>query len=214
MIHIKKFTVNPFGVNSLVAYDETKECIVIDPGYSTDEEKQMLQSFIENEQLKVVKLVNTHCHIDHILGNRFICDTYQVKLHAHAEDQYNIDSSSQTAMMYGLPEPNSPDIDVFLNEGDTIDFGSSKLKILLTPGHTKGHICLYADQEKFAICGDVLFQGSIGRTDLPGGDYDTLIQSIKTKLFVLPDDTKVYSGHGEETSIGLEKRFNPFLQDN
>lgn len=213
MIQIKKFSVNPFGVNSIILYDESKECIIIDPGFSNDKEKQSLTNFIEEKGLRVVKLVNTHCHIDHIMGNRFVSETFDLKLHAHADDQYNIDSSEQTAIIYGLPKPNSPDIEVFLNDGDFLKFGNSSIEILLTPGHTKGHICLFAKEDKFAICGDVLFQGSIGRTDLPGGDYDTLIDSIKTKLFVLPDDTKVYSGHGEETSISLEKRFNPFLME-
>ena len=214
MISVKKFSVNPFGVNSFILYDETKACIIIDPGFSNELEQHMLLDFINSEKLEVQKLVNTHCHIDHILGNRFVSETFGIKLQAHKEDQYNIDTADQTARMYGLPQPNSPNIEVFLEDGDFLEFGQSKLKILHAPGHCKGHICLYAEADHFAICGDVLFQGSIGRTDLPGGDFDTLINSIRTKLFVLPDDTKIYSGHGEETSIGLEKKFNPFLQAN
>jgi hydroxyacylglutathione hydrolase len=213
MIQIQKFTVNPFGVNSLVLFDVSKECIIIDPGFSNEEERKKLLDFVEAHQLKVVKLINTHCHIDHILGNRFVKETYKVNLYAHPKDQYNIDNADEAALFYGLPRPNSPSIDVELKEGEYIEFGQSKLKILFTPGHTQGHVCLYSEEDAFAICGDVLFQGSIGRTDLPGGDYDTLIHSIKTQLMILPDDTKVYSGHGEESSIGLERKFNPYLEE-
>ena len=211
MIQVKIFTVNFFYINSLLLYDETGECIIVDPGYNDPSEKQMLQSFISKNDLNPVKLINTHCHIDHILGNRFIFDEYGLKPEIHKDELVILTSTNSYANIFNMPSPNSPLPDIYLEDNSKITFGKSEMEIIWVPGHTPGHINLFARDEKFIVCGDVLFRGSIGRTDLPGGDYDTIINSINSRLMVLPDDVKVYSGHGEPTSIGYERKYNPFL---
>lgn len=211
MSTIQKFTFNPFQENTYIIYDQTKEAIIIDPGCHIKEEENQLKTFIENNNLKVVKLINTHCHIDHILGNAFVKNTFQVKLYIHKEDEATLRSAETYAPVYGFPQFNTSEADEYMEEGDEIKFGNTSFKIIFTPGHAPGHICLINEDEKYVINGDVLFRGSIGRTDLPGGDYDTLIKSIKDKLFTLDDDYTVYTGHGPETSIGLEKVSNPFV---
>ena len=207
---IKQFTFNPFGENSYVVYDETKECIIIDPGCYEKEEKDELAQFIEENNLKVVQLINTHCHIDHVLGNAFVKDTYKVKLIIHKEDVSTLKSNEVVAPMYGFQGYEATTEDEYLAEGDKVRFGNSVLDVLFVPGHAPGHIALVNVDEKICIGGDVLFQQSIGRTDLPGGDFDTLIDSIKSKLFTLPEDVTVYCGHGPSTNIGFEKQYNPF----
>lgn len=212
MIKIKSFTFNPFMENSYVLYDETKECIIIDPGCYEAHEQQELKSFIEEQELKVVKLVNTHCHIDHVLGNAFVKDTYQVPLILHRIEEEVLRAVKVYAPQYGFAQYQETQADEFLEEGDTLSFGQSELEVLFVPGHAPGHIALVNKAQKICLSGDVLFQGSIGRTDLPGGDMDTLLQSIREKLFVLDEETTVYSGHGPTTTIGFEKKHNPFLQ--
>lgn len=212
-MQIKSFVFNPFQLNTYVLSDDTGQAIIIDPGCSNHEEENQLINYIKTNKLNPVALLNTHCHVDHILGNRFVAEYFSLKLSACLKDAYNIESSAQHAAIYGLPEPKSPAIELALDESKKVIFGHTTLDILFCPGHTAGHICFYNNEEKILICGDVLFNGSIGRTDLPGGDYDQLMLSIKSKLLVLPPETKVYSGHGPSTTIGNEIQYNPFLQD-
>ncbi|MBK8621845.1 MAG: MBL fold metallo-hydrolase [Saprospiraceae bacterium] len=212
-MYIKSFTFNDFYENTYLLYDNSKECAIIDPGCMTMAEQKELAGFIEDHQLKPVLLINTHCHIDHILGNLYISKKYNLPLGSHRGEQVVLDSGIQVSAMYGIPYDKSPDITVFYEENDIISFGNTKLKVLFTPGHSPASICLYDEESKKLIAGDVLFEGSIGRTDLPGGNYDTLIESIKTRIFVLPDDTKVFPGHGPSTTVGHEKRTNPFFKD-
>jgi hydroxyacylglutathione hydrolase len=212
-MYIKVFTFNDFYENSYVLYDNSKECVIIDPGCNTKAERDELAHFIEDHKLKPVLLLNTHCHIDHILGNAFVASKFNLLLGSHKGEQTVLDSGKQVSLMYGISYDTSPDITVFYEENDEINFGMSKLKVLFTPGHSPASICFYEENSKKLIAGDVLFEGSIGRTDLPGGDYKTLISSIKNKLFVLPDEVKVFPGHGNSTTIGHEKRTNPFFND-
>jgi hydroxyacylglutathione hydrolase len=210
---IKSFTFNPFQENTYVIYDETKECIIIDPGCYTNEEKNILNQFIINEELKPVKLINTHCHIDHILGNKFTSEQWDIQLYMHKEDLPLLENAAKIGKMYDLENyEGSPYPKYFLDQGDTLTFGKSSFEILFTPGHAPGHICLYSKENNLLISGDLIFQRSIGRTDLPGGDYDTLIQSIIGKLFPLPNETQIFCGHGPSTNLGYEKEHNPFLQ--
>ena len=210
MIKVKSFTFNPFQENTYVLYDKSKSCVIIDPGCYESSEKEVLIDFITSQSLKVEKLVNTHCHIDHVLGNKFIKDTYQVQLYIHEHECEILKAVETYAPNYGFPqfEPTQPD--QYLQDGDTFSFGNSTMDIIYVPGHAPGHIALVSSSDKFCIGGDVLFKGSIGRTDLPGGDFDTLIKSIHKKMFLLPNDTTVYSGHGLVTTIGEEKMSNPF----
>ena len=209
---VKSFTFNPFQENTYVVYDDTKECVIIDPGCYSEEEKTELSRFITTEELRPVKLINTHCHIDHVLGNKFASELWDLELHMHKEDLALLENAGHTSKMYGLEDyEGSPSPKHFLVEGDNLNFGYSSFNILFTPGHAPGHICLHSQKNNLVIAGDVLFQRSIGRTDLPGGDHNTLIKSIKSKLFTLDNETKVYCGHGPSTTIGYEKKYNPHL---
>ena len=205
-------TFNPFSENTYLLHDETKECVIVDPGCSTAAEKAKLKQFVEDNGLKVVKLLNTHCHIDHVLGNKFVANTYKVGLEMHEADLPTLRAIPAYAPNYGFTDYEEVLPSTFLAENDTVSFGNTELKVIFAPGHAPGHIVFYDEKGQNLIAGDVLFQRSIGRTDLPGGDFDTLISSIKTKLFVLPDAVKVYPGHGPATTIGEEKRENPFLR--
>lgn len=211
MIQIHSFTFNPIQENMYLLFDESKDCVIIDPGCYDDTERTILSEFIAQNGLKPVKLLNTHCHLDHIFGNGYVAKKYNLKLEFNKNDMRVFDAFQLTCDLYGMSCDPSPQPSVFLEEGDVIEFGNSKLEILFTPGHSPGSITFYNREEKFMIAGDVLFNGSIGRTDLPGGDHETLINNIKTKLFPLGDDFKVYSGHGPVTTIGFEKKHNPFL---
>ncbi len=211
MISIHSFTFNPIQQNMYLLFDETKECVIIDPGCYDDKERAILSKFISDNALKPKKLLNTHCHLDHIFGNRFVAEKYDLKLEINKNDLPVLDAFKKTCDLYGMNCDPSPQPSFFLEEGDIIEFGNSKLEILFTPGHSPGSITFYNTEQKFMIAGDVLFYGSIGRTDLPGGNHETLINNIKTKLFPLGDEFKVYSGHGQVTSIGFEKMNNPFL---
>ncbi len=212
MISIHSFVFGPFQENTYILFDETKQCIIIDPGCYDNDERTQLSAFIEKNHLNPVKLINTHCHIDHVFGNGYVADKYNLKLEIHQLDQQVLDYYLTTANLYNLNAEPSPQPSVYLNEGDTITFGNSSLEILLTPGHSPGSITFYNTEQKFMIAGDVLFYGSIGRSDLPGGNFETLISSIKNKLFPLGDDYKVYSGHGPATTIDFERKNNPFLR--
>ena len=211
MITICDFVFGPFQENSYVLYDETRECVIIDPGNNTASEDKKLSDFISENNLIVKRLILTHGHIDHINGNKYVFDTYGLLPEVHQSDVYFIEKHLSSATMYGLPAQQSPMPKTYLKEGDVIEFGNSKLQTIHTPGHSPGSITFYNVEQKFMIAGDVLFYGSIGRTDLPMGNMDDLISSIKNKLFNLGDDMKVYNGHGQSTTIGFEKLHNPFL---
>ena len=213
MITIQGFTFNPFQENTYILYDETKDCVIIDPGCSNREEQNEMVEFIKEEGLKPVRLLNTHCHIDHVFGNSFIAKKYDLGLEIHKEDLQTLHSLPQVSHLYGLNAEESVEPSGFLAEGEQVKFGNSVLDIVFTPGHSPGSISFICREDKFVIGGDVLFYGSIGRTDLPGGDHKTLLRSIREKLFVLDDDFAVFSGHGQETAIGFEKKHNPFLAE-
>lgn len=211
MVRVEKFVVNPLGENSFVISDETKECIFIDPGFYFDDEYEEIRVYLENQHLKPVKIINTHCHFDHLMGVEFVREKYQVPFYVHADDAIWIERAVEQAKTFGFEmNPVSP-ANKFITGNDIIKFGNTEFKIIHVPGHSPGHVVFYSEQNKILMAGDVLFYGSIGRTDLPGGNYQTLISGIEEKLLVLPDDTRVYCGHGPETTIGFEKRNNPFL---
>ena len=211
MLQIKNFVFSPIQENTYVLYNELKECIIIDPGCYFDDEKNMLQDFITDNGLKPTMLLNTHCHLDHVFGNKFISETYGLTLHLHEKEKQLLSFAPASGLMYNMPFDNYSGEFILLKEGDKILLGTDELEVLETPGHSPGSICFYCRKQNFVIGGDVLFQRSVGRTDLPGGSLQTLLNNIRQKLFVLPDETIVYSGHGDPTSIGEEKLYNPFL---
>lgn len=211
-MEIKSFTFNPFSENTYVLYDETKHCVIVDPGCAFPEEEKELLDFVEKKGLTVDKIILTHAHVDHIMGCDFVANRYKVGVVMHADDLFLLERGPQIGTMYGFPVKKSPNPELFLKEGDVFSFGNTLLDVLHTPGHSPGSISFVHNASKSIISGDVLFLQSIGRTDLPGGDLSTLVQAIKTKLFPLGDDYKVYSGHGPVTRIGDEKNLNPFLR--
>jgi glyoxylase-like metal-dependent hydrolase (beta-lactamase superfamily II) len=210
-MQIKVFYFNELRVCTYVLWDETKECIIVDPGCESAGEQQRLRKFIEENRLTPVLVVNTHAHFDHVLGNLFVMKTCAVPSAIHAADTSLLAKAAQQAALFGLAAAQPPAATILLTEEEPVRFGHSQLQVLHTPGHTPGGICLYAAGDKFVLSGDTLFRESIGRTDLPGGDYDTLRNSIHTKLMSLPDDVKVLPGHGPATTIGEERRSNPFI---
>ena len=214
MIQVHHFVFSPFMENTYILYDETKSAIVIDPGCYEDHERTEMSEFIETNELKVEKLINTHCHIDHVFGNSFIKKKYGVELTIHKEDEATLKSVEVYAPAYGFTNYQTSHADHFYEEGDIVAFGDSKLEVLFTPGHAPGHVVLVNKEQNICIGGDVLFDGSIGRTDLPGGDFDVLIKSIHEKMFALDNDMVVYPGHGASTTIGKEKVSNPFCSIN
>jgi len=209
---IKKFTFNPFMENTFVVWDEqSHEAAVVDPGMNDEQEEREFKSFIEENSLDIKYLINTHCHIDHILGCRFVKEKYNPVYYIPEKDLPLYDNADKQAEMFGVTLGKLPKIDKYLTEDERIILGNESFSNLFTPGHTPGEFSLYFDESKFCITGDVLFREGIGRTDLYGGDYKTLIESIKFKLFSLPDDILIYPGHGDESTIGYEKLHNPFL---
>jgi hydroxyacylglutathione hydrolase len=210
MISIKTLVFNPFTENTFLVVGENKGCVIVDPGCYTREEQEQLAAVIEQESLKVVGLLNTHCHIDHVLGNAFVKNTYNVPLQVPEGDEQTLAAVPSYAANYGFPAYEHVAADELISVGQVLNFGSIELKSLFVPGHSAGHMAFVNEQEKICLGGDVLFDGSIGRTDLPGGNFDVLIESIKEKLFKLTDDTIVYPGHGPTTTIGHEKKNNPF----
>ena len=211
MIEIKKLTFNPFQVNTYVVYDSTKECIIVDPGCSSKAELEVLTSFIAENALKPQKIVLTHPHIDHILGVVAVAEHYNLKVYSHEKSLEIISQGGAYAASYGMSSFESFEPDFLLSEGQEIEFGNSKLKIIYVHCHADGSICLYDEEDKQLITGDVLFQGSIGRTDLPTGNYTLLIDGISEKLLTLPDETVVFPGHGGNTTIKEERETNPFF---
>lgn len=209
---VTSFAFNALAENTYLLHDETKECIVVDPGCYDKSEQETLIDFISKQGLQVTKLVNTHCHVDHVLGNKFIADSYQVSLAIHEADLPTLRAVAVYAPSYGFTQYEEILPSEYIKEEELLRFGNTELQILFTPGHAPGHVVFYHEPSRQVIGGDVLFRRSIGRTDLPGGNYHTLIQSIKNKLFTLPDAVTVYPGHGPSTTIGEEKKFNPFLR--
>ncbi|MNL21967.1 putative metallo-hydrolase [compost metagenome] len=212
MISIQQFTFNPVRENTYILFDETAECVIIDPGMYDGEEQNEVVNFIKERGLKPVLLLNTHCHYDHVFGNKFVYDTWGLKPQFHKGELYVLQAIPGYVPQMGLHYELSPEPEVFLPESGKVTFGSSQLEIIFAPGHSPAHLCFYAAADNFLIGGDVLFYYSIGRTDLPGGNHSQLINSIKNNLFILPDDCVVYPGHGQSTTIGFEKQHNPYLQ--
>ncbi len=211
MIKVQKIVVNPLPENMYVLSDETGECIFVDPGCYYPEEQEAVKNYVEEHRLNPVKIVNTHCHFDHIFGVEFLRKEYEIPFLAHQEDAFLINGAAEQAKMFGFSIDPIGTIDAFIDEQDLVRFGNSTLQVFHVPGHSPGHVVFYSEPDGFLIAGDVLFHGSIGRTDLPGGDYQTLVAGIKEKLLPLPGKTTVYCGHGPETNIGFEKENNPFL---
>jgi glyoxylase-like metal-dependent hydrolase (beta-lactamase superfamily II) len=210
MINIKQFVFNPFMENTYVIYDDEKNAAIIDPGCYEGYEQNELVNFIKAEGLNVIQLINTHCHIDHVLGNAFVKEKFGVDLFMHEKDLPILEAVPSYSAAYGFANYRPSRPNHFLKEGDIHKMGNIEFEVLFLPGHSPGHIGLMNETEKVFIGGDVLFDGSIGRTDLPGGDHDTLISSIQNKLFKYHDEVKVYCGHGPETTLGKEKATNPF----
>lgn len=209
---IKTFTFNPFRENTYLVYDETNEAVIIDAGCLDIGEKHKLTRFIADNNLQLKKVLNTHLHIDHQFGNKFLFETYGLKPEACKKDEFLLENVKMQAAMFGLPlNESAQEIGENIEDNQEIKFGNTTLKALHCPGHSPGSICFFSEKNGVLFAGDVLFQGSIGRTDLQQGDYATLIRSITTRLLPLPDSTVVYCGHGETTTIGEEKRSNPYL---
>lgn len=210
---VKCFEFNMFPVNTYVLSDETNEAVIIDAGCYYEDEQEMLKQYIERNGLKVKHLLNTHLHLDHIFGNAFVAREYGVKPEASADDEFLLPKVEDYCRMFGFKlNEETPSIGNYLKEGDEIRFGNTVLKVIQAPGHSPGSLVYYNGKDNCLFCGDVLFRGSIGRTDLDKSDYHQLINSISTKLFILPDQTIVYTGHGESTTIGNEKMNNPFFR--
>lgn len=212
MINIQRFTFNAFMVNTYLLWDESLEAVVIDPACHDQNEEDELAQAITKNNLKLVGSLNTHCHIDHVLGNAFIAEKYGIRPEYHADSDIFFDTLSEIGLSFGLSVGESPQPKGYLSDDQIIQWGKSSLKVLFTPGHAAGSVCFYNAADGFVITGDVLFKDTIGRTDLPTGDFDLLMKSIHTKLFTLPEGTIVYPGHGPETSIGVEMRGNPFIR--
>ena len=210
MIQVQRFVFNPFEENTYVVFDETKEALIIDPGNYEAYENQELDEFISSNKLVVKYLLNTHCHIDHVLGNSHVKAKYKVPFLIHKNEEPVLRAVKSYSSNYGFAAYHEQLPDGFLQEGDKVRWGLSEFDVLFLPGHAPGHVGFYSAAQKILVSGDVLFQHSIGRTDLPGGNFDTLINSIHQKLFVLPDNVVVHCGHGQETTIGEEKVNNPF----
>jgi hydroxyacylglutathione hydrolase len=207
---VQSFTFNPFQENTYVIYDETRNAAIIDPGCYDPAEQRLLDQFILQHNLTIKYLLNTHCHIDHVLGNAHVLEKYKVPFLIHQKEEALLRAVKTYSSNYGFQLYHEALPTGYLTEGEKITFGKTELEVIFLPGHSPGHVGFYHRTDKVILSGDVLFEGSIGRTDLPGGDFNTLIDSIHKKLFILPDDVTVYSGHGDTTTIGEEKNTNPF----
>ncbi len=211
-MYIKIFVNNPWQENTIVLYDASREAVVIDCGCFSEAEERQVREFLEREQLTPVALLDTHLHIDHILGNHFMKSAYGLEAQASRDDQFLIDHAVEYAAMLGLRGITPPPaVGKFLKEGEVIRFGNSELEVIAVPGHSPGGLCYYSREDRLLIAGDVLFAGSVGRADLPGGNAALLISGIREKLLTLPEEVRVIAGHGPSTTIGEEKRYNPFL---
>ncbi|MBM3404998.1 MAG: MBL fold metallo-hydrolase [Bacteroidetes bacterium] len=211
MIQLQTFVFNAFGVNTYVLYDETGACAIIDAAFDQLHERDQLLKFLSQHQLVPKRLLNTHLHIDHLLGNVFVHETFGLLPEYHQDAEPFLIHAREIASSYGFTVDKIVKASRYIQDGEIIRFGNSALTALHTPGHADGSVCFYSPENQFVITGDVLFQEGIGRTDLPTGDFDLLIKSIHEKLFSLPDEVTVYPGHGPTTKIGHEKRHNPFF---
>lgn len=212
MLHVKSFAFNPFSENTYVLYNDEKEAFLIDPGNMPEAETETLHHFITSNQLRIKNILLTHAHIDHIIGLQWAYDTFDVPVLIHSDEMEILERASFTAKNYGFFFPAFKGEIQHIEEGEQLKLGSEIIEIYDVPGHSPGSVAFYSKDNGFVISGDALFMMSIGRTDLHKGDYDQLISSIKNKLLTLPENTKVYSGHGEPTTIGFEKEHNPFLK--
>lgn len=211
MLKIKTFTFNPFQENTYLLYNEQNEAILIDPGCYEEYEKQELSQFLEDNNIELKLLLNTHCHVDHVLGNNFIEQKYQLITRMHELELPIFRAVSSYASNYGFIYQAASESTEYLLDFEQINFGDDTLEVLFCPGHSPGSVCFYNAKQNLLIAGDVLFYRSIGRTDLPGGDHATLLRSIKNRLMNLPAETVVYPGHGPSTTIGAENQYNPFI---
>jgi glyoxylase-like metal-dependent hydrolase (beta-lactamase superfamily II) len=212
MLTIEQLTFGPFQENTYLLFNEQLECAIIDPGCYEDYEKKMLLKRISDLQLRPKFLLNTHCHLDHVFGNKLVAETFQLQPCLHRKEEPVLLRALESGLRFGLPFENYEGPCNWLEEGIDLFIGSDRLKILFTPGHSPGSVSFYCEEQSFVIGGDVLFRNSIGRTDLPGGNHQTLLDSIRREFWTLPDTVVVYSGHGTQTTIGHEKRENPFLK--
>jgi glyoxylase-like metal-dependent hydrolase (beta-lactamase superfamily II) len=211
MFTVKAFTFSPVQENTYLLFNEQGHALIIDPGCYFEEERDELSTFLKQNNLKPQFLLNTHCHLDHVFGNKWIHETFGLLLHIHPNEKQVLDFAPASGLMWSLPFDNYNAEINYLKVVEEIKLDEDRLKVLFAPGHSPGHVCFYCEAQGFVIGGDVLFRQSIGRTDLPGGNHETLINSIQTQIFTLPDETIVYSGHGPSTTIGYEKKHNPFL---
>lgn len=212
MLAFETLVFNPFSENTYIIYNETGECVIIDPGCSTPDEENRLFGFIDSHRLKPLRIINTHGHVDHVVGNNAVKRRYGISVAAHPDTKPDIIQAKRQAVWLGMQKEGDIDLpDVDLKDDELINIGDSVLEVICTPGHARGSVSLYAPVEGWVFTGDALFNRSIGRTDLPGGDFGTLRESIRSRLFTLPDDTEVYCGHGDSTTIAEEKDFNPYV---
>jgi glyoxylase-like metal-dependent hydrolase (beta-lactamase superfamily II) len=212
MIKLQNFVFNELGVNSFILWDNTRECIIIDPGFNSDQEQNQVTDFISQYNLKPVYIINTHGHFDHVFGNKMLKSLFQCPILMHSDDRNLIENIDKYAGIFGFFVEKAPMPDRDIHDNEIITFGGTALKVIHVPGHSPGSICLYSEVDRLLICGDVLFNGSIGRTDLPAGNHGLLIRGIREKLMTLPRDTDVWPAHGPKTTIGREHDTNPFLQ--
>lgn len=208
------FQLQLFGVNCYIVYDpEEKKAAVIDPGIIDGREVEAMENFLKKNDLEIIAIINTHLHIDHAIANKTLSEKYGIPVMAHPQDEFLGEGMAEQARQFGLPlKVEASEITRPLSDGDIIEIGSGRLEVIHVPGHSPGGIALYDRKDGFLISGDTLFEGSIGRTDLPGGNLARLLESVKKKLYTLPDDTVVYPGHGGPTTIGKEKKTNPYVQ--
>ena len=212
-MNIAKLVFNPIMENTYIVWDDTKECIIIDAGNFSAREDAQLTDFISERGLKPVMAVNTHGHFDHAMGVGYLKETYGVKFACSSKDQFLVDSAQQSGAMFGVKCAPVPAIDIDLDKIEEIAFGATKLRVIKTPGHTPGHVSLYNEEQKVLFTGDTLFRESIGRTDLPGGDYSWIMTSILEQLVPLGEDVEFYPGHGDKSTIGHETLYNPFVTE-
>lgn len=211
MLKVHSFTFNPYQENTYLISDEENNCLIIDPGMSNYKEEDTFREYLSEHKLKPVQLLNTHCHIDHVLGNHFIYEEYGLISCFHEGEISNFVSVTAYAPQMGIPYTQAPIAKKFLKDTDIVRLGKHELQIIYAPGHSPAHLCFYSPDYGFLIGGDVLFKNSIGRTDLPGGNHEQLLKNIREKIYILPDETLVYPGHGPTTTIGSEKKSNPFV---
>lgn len=212
VLYTESFSFNPFQENTYLIYNDTKECWIVDPGMYEPREIAQFTTYIEQNGLQPQAIINTHAHLDHIFGIQALKDRYGIPFYLHAKDLPVLQNARASAMMFGFDIGNPPTQDGFITEGQPLPLGQDSLEVRFAPGHSPGSIIFYYAAGNWAIAGDVIFNGSIGRTDLPGGDHNTLIASIEREVYTLPDATTIYSGHGPATTVGHEKRHNPFVR--